>query len=91
MAGLFTREQNNSIIQMVGPMASPSLLGINVMKDIFSLDLPYPNDIWSMASIADPSGKSYHLAVRVNHPPDKAIYLYHSECSVSCNQKRGIF
>jgi hypothetical protein len=51
----------------------------DVLKDFFSLDIAYPDDISSMASIPDPSGKSYHLAVRVNHPRNKSIYLYHSE------------
>jgi len=52
---------------------------VNVLKDIFALDIAYADDISSMASFVHPAGESYHLAVRVNHPRNQAVYLYHSE------------
>ena len=52
---------------------------IHVLKDIFALDIAYPDEISSMASITDKAGESYHLAVRVNRPRNQDLYLYHSE------------
>ncbi|MCL5995983.1 MAG: hypothetical protein M1546_08000 [Chloroflexi bacterium] len=55
----------------------------NVLRDIFNLDIAYPNDISAMMSCGDRAGKGYHVAVRVNHPRDKALYLYHAETGSS--------
>lgn len=52
---------------------------VHVLKDIFALDIAYPDEISSMASITDKAEESYHLAVRVNHPRNQDSYLYHSE------------
>jgi hypothetical protein len=52
---------------------------IHVLKDIFALDIAYPEEISSMVSIVDQTGEGYHLAVRVNHPRNQDSYLYHSE------------
>jgi hypothetical protein len=49
------------------------------LKDIFALDIAYPDEISSMTPITDKAGESYHLAVRVNHPRNQDLYLYHSE------------
>jgi hypothetical protein len=51
----------------------------NALRDLFNLDIAYPDDISTVASFPANDGKGYHLAVRVNHPRDKALYLYHSE------------
>ncbi len=55
----------------------PKITG--VMKDIFALDIAYPDDISSMASILDPAGEGYYLTVRVNRPDNQDVYLYHSK------------
>ena len=51
----------------------------NVFKDLFSLDIAFPNDISSLATLPDPSGKSFKLAVRINHPRNQNIYIYYSD------------
>ena len=51
----------------------------DVIKDIFALDIAYPDDVSSMTSIVDPTGESYYLAVWVNLPGNQDMYLYHSE------------
>jgi hypothetical protein len=55
----------------------------DVMKDRFSLDLAYPNEISAMDALANPAGRGYHLILRANHPRNQAIYLYHSETGQS--------
>jgi WD40 repeat protein len=52
---------------------------VDVLKDIFALDIDYPREISSMASVVHPAGGHYTLAVRVNHPRNQNLYLYHSE------------
>ncbi len=66
------------ILAMVDFRSDPLRI-VNVLKDIFALDIAYPDEISSMASITDKAGESYHLAVRVNHPRNQDLYLYHSE------------
>jgi hypothetical protein len=51
----------------------------DVMKDIFDLDIDYPDNIASMNSTVDPTGESYYLAVHINQPGDQDVYLYQSE------------
>jgi len=51
----------------------------DVIKDIFALDIAYPDDVSSMTSIVEPTGESYYLAVWVNLPGNQDMYLYHSE------------
>jgi hypothetical protein len=51
----------------------------HMLKDVFALDISYPDDVSAMSSIVDQSGRGYHLAVRVNHPRNQDVYLYHSE------------
>jgi len=51
----------------------------DVIKDIFALDIAYPDDVSAMTSIVDPTGESYYLAVWVNLPGNQDMYLYHSE------------
>jgi hypothetical protein len=45
----------------------------DVMRDIFLLDISYPDDIASFA------WEGEHLSVRVNHPRNQGIYIYHPE------------
>jgi hypothetical protein len=48
------------------------------MKDLFGLDLAYPDEISAMASVVDRKGDGYTLAVRANHPRNQSLYLYTS-------------
>lgn len=45
----------------------------DVFREIFLLDLSYPDDITSFA------WEGHHLSVRVNHPRNQDIYIYHPE------------
>jgi hypothetical protein len=45
----------------------------DVMRDIFLLDVSYPENISSFA------WEGEHLSVRVNHPRNQDIYIYHPE------------
>jgi hypothetical protein len=49
------------------------------LKDLFGLDLSFPDDASSSFSQIDASGKFYHLGVHANHPRNHSVYLYHSE------------
>lgn len=49
----------------------------NVLKDIFLLDIAYPNDVSSMDSVR--VGEEYYLGVQVNHPRNQDGYLYSSD------------
>ena len=51
----------------------------NALKDIFHLDIPYPDEASAASSLADKEGNGYYLAVRLNHPHNQATYLYSSE------------
>ena len=51
----------------------------DVRKDLFSLDIAYPYEITSWASVVDPAGESYYLAARVELLDNQYVYLYHSE------------
>jgi hypothetical protein len=51
----------------------------DVMADIFGLDIDSPDETSASASLIDPSGQGYYLAVRLNHPRNQATYLYYSE------------
>jgi hypothetical protein len=51
----------------------------HVLEDILALDVVFPYELSTWASIVDPGGKDYYLAVRVNHPRNQNIYLYRSE------------
>jgi hypothetical protein len=67
---------------------------IHVLKDIFALDIDYPDEVSSMTWIVHPAEESYHLAVRVNHPRNQDSYLYHSETGsveVLCHEVDTIF
>jgi len=50
----------------------------NVLKDLFSLDVTL-NNVSTWASVPGPATDGYHLVVRVDHPRNQAVYLYHSE------------
>jgi hypothetical protein len=50
----------------------------DVMKDIFLLDIAYPEDISSMTSLPNLEGSRYRIGVRVNHAHNQGIYLYDS-------------
>lgn len=49
----------------------------DVLRDIFLLDIAYPNDVSSMDSVR--VGEEYYLGVQVNHPRNKDAYLYSSK------------
>jgi hypothetical protein len=50
----------------------------NVMKDIFDLDINFPDEISAAGSHADKNGNGYYLSVRLNHPHNQSTYLYYS-------------
>lgn len=50
----------------------------NVLADIFNLDVEFPNEISASGSFVDKDGIGYYLAVRLNHPRNQAVYLYHA-------------
>lgn len=45
----------------------------DVLRDIFLLDISYPNDISTFA------WEGHHISIRVNHPRNQGIYIYHPE------------
>jgi len=45
----------------------------DVMRDIFLLDISYPDDVSSFA------WEGHHLSVRVNHPRNQGVYIFHPE------------
>jgi hypothetical protein len=49
------------------------------IEDLLLLDVDYPTDFSSMDAVPDPSGDSYTIGVRLNHPRNQAIYLYAAE------------
>ncbi|MGB7095218.1 MAG: hypothetical protein WBD62_11295 [Anaerolineales bacterium] len=51
----------------------------NLIRDIFLLDIVYPDDFSSMDYLPNPDGDEYYLGVRVNHPRNQAVYLNSSE------------
>jgi hypothetical protein len=50
----------------------------NVLADIFNLDVDFPDEISASGSFVDKDGSGYYLAVRLNHPRNQAVYLYHA-------------
>jgi hypothetical protein len=50
----------------------------NVLKDIFRLDIRFPDEISAAGSHLESDGNGYYLAVRVNHPRNQATHLYSS-------------
>jgi hypothetical protein len=63
---------------------------IDVMKELFNLELNFPDQISSNASIPSRDGSGYHLAVWANHPHNQDLYLYHSENGqISVYQPKG--
>jgi hypothetical protein len=58
---------------------STPVMVTDVMKDLFGLDLSFPDDASSSFSQIDASGKFYHLGVHANQPRNHSVYLYHSE------------
>jgi hypothetical protein len=52
----------------------------DVLKDIFLLDIAYPNDVWGMDTVySKDEGENYFIGVQVNHPRNKDAYVYSSE------------
>jgi hypothetical protein len=45
----------------------------DVLRDIFLLDISYPNDISTF------EWEGHHLSIRVNHPRNQGIYIFHPE------------
>lgn len=52
---------------------------IDVIRDLFQLDLTFPDQISSSASLMTKDQTGYHLAVWANHPHNQSLYVYHSE------------
>jgi len=48
------------------------------MKDIFGLDIRYPDEVSAAGSHGSIDGKGYYLSVRLNHPHNQSTYLYSS-------------
>ncbi|NJC94844.1 MAG: hypothetical protein FIB03_00665 [Anaerolineae bacterium] len=48
---------------------------IDVLRDIFLLDISYPNDVSTFA------WEGHHISIRVNHPRNQGIYVFHPETS----------
>jgi hypothetical protein len=44
-----------------------------VLRDIFLLDISYPNDVSTFA------WEGHHISIRVNHPRNQGIYIFHPE------------
>ncbi len=65
-------------LSLIDLEANPTRVS-NVFKDLFSLDISFPNDISSLATFPSPTGKSFILAVRINHPRNQNVYIYYSE------------
>ncbi|MEJ2749770.1 MAG: hypothetical protein P8183_17960, partial [Anaerolineae bacterium] len=51
---------------------------IDVMADIFGLDLAFPGEVWGNGWEVDWPNDSYILTVQANHPRNQALYLYRS-------------
>ena len=45
----------------------------DVLRDIFLLDISYPNDVSTFA------WEGNHISIRVNHPRNQGIYIFHPE------------
>ena len=50
----------------------------NIIKDIFGLDINFPDEISASGSYVDSDGSGYYLTVRLNHPHNQSTYLYYS-------------
>ena len=51
----------------------------NVLKDIFGLDVKFPDEISTSGSYLDSDGSGYYITVRLNHPHNQSTYLYYSK------------
>jgi hypothetical protein len=49
-----------------------------MLKDIFGLDVKYPDEMSASGSHIKADGSGYDLVVRLNHPRNRATYLYDS-------------
>jgi hypothetical protein len=52
---------------------------IDVLKEFFNLNLKFPDQVFSNASVPAPGGSGYHLAVWANQSRNQNLYLYHAE------------
>ena len=52
---------------------------IDLVRDVFLLDLSYPIDFSSMDFVRNPDGNGYYIGLRANHPHNQNVYLYDSE------------
>jgi hypothetical protein len=51
----------------------------NILKDIFQLDITYPDDVSSFVSMpAMPGSAEFFIGIRLNHPRNQAAYIYSS-------------
>lgn len=51
----------------------------DILRDIFLLDIAFPDDIWGMETVRSKDGESYFIGVQLNHPNNKDAYVYSSE------------
>ena len=51
----------------------------DVLRDIFLLDIAYPDDVWGTDTVLSKDGEAYFIGVQVNHPNNQDAYLYSSE------------
>jgi hypothetical protein len=68
------------------------LAEVSVLRDLFGLDLDYPDQVGSMTWLRREDG-SFVLAVWVNHPRNQGIYLYDSaeEAVQTLHPERDVF
>jgi hypothetical protein len=52
---------------------------VDVPRELFHLNLIYPDQVFSMAVIHSKDGNNYHICLWVNLPHDKQMYIFHSE------------
>lgn len=50
----------------------------NILAEIFNLNVDFPGEVSLSGAFVDRDAGGYYLAVRLNHPRNQSIYLYHS-------------
>jgi hypothetical protein len=50
---------------------------VDFLRDRLGLDLAFPGEVSSSASIVDAEGRGYYLALQLNHPRNQQLHLYH--------------
>jgi len=52
---------------------------VEVMREMFHINLVYPDQVFSMAVIRSKDGNNYHICLWVNLTDNKQMYIFHSE------------